>query len=113
MKKTFIILGLILLICGSCTNVANKHPTKEEWLEVYLTHKIKQQIDSWQQRVAVIVAISPKDQEIVVTLTSSNGQEEIAQSAKNAYIHDVEVFAKTILETYDWAKNYKLTIQYI
>jgi predicted metal-binding protein len=113
MKKIFIIAGLSLFICGSCTNVANEHPTKEEWLEVYLTHEIKQMVDSWQQRVAVIVAISPNDHEIVVSLTSSNGQEEITQSAKKEYIHDVEVIVKTVLKTYDWAKDYKQVVQYI
>lgn len=135
MKKTFIIGGLILFIFGLYTIVArfcpvegalaeqnvalnnkistNEHPTKEEWLEVYITHKIKQFTDLYAQRIAVQVAIVSKAKEIVITLTSANEQEEISQSAQNNYVHDVERTVKSILEEYDWVKNYKLTVQYI
>ena len=135
MKKTFIIGGLILFIFGLYTIVArfypvegslaeqnvalnnkistNEHPTKDEWLEVYITHKIKQFTDLYAQRIAVRVAIVSKTKEIVITFTSANGQEEISQSAQNNYVHDVERTVKSILEEYDWVKNYKLTVQYI
>ena len=134
MKKIFIIGGTILFIFGLYIIVAraysierplteknialnnkistNEHPTREEWLEVYTTHKIKQWTDLWKQRVAVRVAIIPKVQEIVITLTSANGQEEISQSAKNVYAHDIETIVKGLLENYDWVKNYKLIVQY-
>lgn len=114
MKKIFMVVALSLFIYG-CTNnpSVDEHPTKKEWLEVYITHKIKQFTDLYAQRIAVQVAIVSKAKEIVITLTSANGQEEISQSAKNNYVHDVERTVKSILKEYDWAKSYKLTVQYI
>jgi len=135
MKKTFIIGGLILFIFGLYTIVArfcpleaalaeqnvalnnkistNEHPTKEEWLEVYITHKIKQFTDLYAQRIAVRVAIVSKAKEIVITLTSANEQEEMSQTAKKIYADEVEKIVKSILKEYDWTKNHKLTVQYI
>ena len=135
MKKTFIIGGLILFIFGLYTIVArfcpvegalaeqnvalnnkistNEHPTKEEWLEVYITHKIKQFTDLYAQRIAVQVAIVSKAKEIVITLTSANEQEEMSQTAKKIYADEVEKIVKSTLKEYDWTKNYKLTVQYI
>ena len=126
MKKTFIIALLCTFVYGLCTNVAgplvkraanevstDRHPTKEEWLEVYLTHRIRQTTDVCQQRIAVIIRISTKEQEIVVGLTSANGQQEISQSAKNAYVRHVEAIVKPILEEYSWVRNYKLTVTYV
>ena len=135
MKKTFIIGGLILFIFGLYTIIAkfcpvegalveqnvalnnkistNEHPTKEEWLEVYITHKIKQFTDLYAQRIAVRVAIVSKAKEIVITLTSANEQEEMSQTAKKIYADEVEKIVKSILKEYDWTKNHKLTVQYI
>jgi hypothetical protein len=135
MKKTVIIGGLSLFMSGLCTNVAkvclvegplaeekvalnnksstNEHPTKEEWLEVFITHRIKAGTDVWRQRIAVWVAIVPEHQVIAITLTSANGQEEITQSAKNSYLSHVEYTVKVILKEYGWAQNYKLVVQYV
>ncbi|MHA2408190.1 MAG: hypothetical protein ACXACA_07455 [Candidatus Ranarchaeia archaeon] len=135
MKKTFIIGGLVLFIFGlyiivarlcpvegalAGQNVAlnnkisaNEHPTKEEWLEVYVTHKIKQFTDLYAQRIAVRVAIVSKAKETVITLTSANEQEEMSRAAKKIYVDEVEKIVKSILKEYDWTKNYKLTVQYI
>jgi hypothetical protein len=133
MKKTFMIGGLILFAFGLYTiftefcpvdralaeeNVAldnkssiNEHPTKEEWLEVYITHKTKQFSDLYAQRIAVLVMISPK--EIVITLTAANEQEEMSQVAKKIYTDEVKKIAKSILKEYVWAQNHKLTVQFI
>jgi len=135
MKKTFIIGGLILFIFGLYTIVArfcpvegalaeqnvalnnkistNEHPTKEEWLEVYITHKIKQCTDLYAQRIAVRVAIVSKAKVIVITLTSANEQKETSQTAEKIYADEVERIVKPILKEYDWTKNHKLTVQYI
>jgi len=135
MKKTFIIVWSILFILGLYKIVArfcpiegalaeqnvalnnkistNKHPTREEWLEVYTTHKIRQFSDLYAQRIAVIVAIFTKEQEIVITLTSANEQEEMSKVAKKIYCDEVEKIVKAVLEEYDWVKNYKLTVQFI
>ena len=91
----------------------NEHPTREEWLEVYMTHKIKQFTDLYAQRIAVPVVIVSEAKEIVITLTSANEQEEMSQTAKKIYVDEVEKIIKPILKKYDWVKNYKLTVQYI
>lgn len=93
--------------------VADEHPTKEEWLEVFITHKIKQLTDLYADRIAIRVAIIPKNQEIVITLTLANEQEEMSQSAKKIYCDEVEKIVKAVLVTYNWAQNYKLTVQFI
>ena len=120
MKKTLLLMLLSFILFSGCCKHTDEavesdieHPTKEEWLEVYITHRIKQWADPWQRRIAVTVWIVPQEQEIAITLTSANGQEEISTSAKNTYIHDVEEIVKAILENYNWAKIYKVTVQYI
>lgn len=134
MKKTFIISGIILFVLAICVfssmfclvktalasqNMASnkslfrdEHPTKEEWLEVYITHKIKQFSDYYAERIVVRVAISPKHQEIVITLTLANGQEEMSQPANKIYCDEVEKIVKAVLVTYNWAQNYKLAVQF-
>ncbi len=135
MKKTFIINGIILLVIATCVfssmlclakisfasqNMdldkivfADEHPTKDEWLEVYITHKIKQFTDLYADRIGVRVAIIPPKKEIVITLTLANEQEEMSQPAKRIYCDEVEKIVKSVLVTYNWAQNYKLTVQFI
>jgi len=135
MKKVIIIGGIILLIFGLYIIIprvcpikgllvkqnldlrndtsTNPHPTREEWLEVYITHRIKQWTDPWEQRTAVTVWIRPEEQTIAITMTSANGQEKLTQSQQNAYILDVEKIVKTVLEKYDWAQKYKLIVQFL
>lgn len=134
MKKTFIIgasilfmFGLYAIVVSFCPvegalaeqNVAlknristNGHPTREEWLEVYVTHKIRQFTDLYANRIAVRVAIIPKNEEIVITLTLANEQEDMSPPAKKIYCDEVEKIAKAVLAAYDWAQSYKLTVQY-
>ena len=101
-----ILIGLLGFFILNNKIVNNEHPTKEEWLEIAITHRIEDWTDPWQQRIAIGVTIFPEDKEIVVTLTSANGQEEISQSSKNGYVRDIENIVKTILEEYNWAKNH-------
>ena len=134
MKKTFIISGIILFVLSMCvlssvfclvksalasqnitsdkSLLAYEHPTKEEWLEVYITHKIKQFSDLYGDRIAMRVAIISKNQEIVITLTLANEQDEMSRSAKKIYCNEVEKIVKAVLVAYNWAKNYKLSIQF-
>ena len=134
MKKTFIISGIILFVLAMCVffsmfcldksalarqNMtldkrlfADEHPTKEEWLEVYITHKIKQFTDLYADRMAIRVAIILKNQEIVITLTLANEQEEMSQSAEKIYCDEVEKIVKAVLVAYNWVQNYKLTVQF-
>ena len=76
---------------------ADEHPTKEEWIEVYITHKIKQFTDLYADRIGVRVAIIPKKQEIVITLILANEQEEMSQPAKKIYCDEVEKIVKSVL----------------
>lgn len=135
MKNVCMVVGLAVLVYVFCTSSAkvrpiaetlaernmvlsntastDMHPTKEEWLEVWITHEIKDVTDLWRQRIAVLVLISQEEQVIVVGLSSATGQEEISQSAKKEYVQRAESIVKGILEEYDWAKDYQLTVHYI
>ena len=134
MNKKFIISGIILFVIAMCvfssrfflvksdsesqnmasdkSLFADDHPTKEEWLEVYITHKIKQFSDLYAERIGERVAIIPKKQEIIITLFLANEQEEMSQPAKKIYCYEVEKIAKSVLVTYIWSQNYKLTVQF-
>jgi len=134
MNKKIIISGIILFVIAMCVffsmfflvksasasqNIASdkslfadEHPTKEEWLEVYITHKIKQFTDLYADRIGVRVAIIPKKQEIIITLILANEQEEMSQPAKKIYCNEVEKIVKSVLVTYIWTQNYKLTVQF-
>ncbi len=135
MRKTFIIIGIILSVIALCiypstfcfvksilagqnitsdkSLAVDEHPTKEEWLEVYITYKIKQFTDLYAARIAIRVAIVPENQEIVITLTLANEQEEMSQTAKKIYCSQVEQVIKAVLVEYNWARNYKLTVQFV
>ncbi len=99
----------------------SQHPTQDEWLSVYTSHNIRKMTDPWRQRVAVNVAIISQDadgkplvpKEMIITMTSANGQELITGIGKDQYTQTAESMAKSILEDYGVAKEYKLTVQFI
>lgn len=103
---------------ASTVSTKDLHPTKEEWLEVYLTHKIKQVTDVWKSRLGVMVFIAHKYDgkvvdEIVVTLSVANGEQPYLKEQAERVIDQVKGIVKTIVENYEWAKHYKITVQYI
>lgn len=89
-----------------------KHPTKEEWLNVYLVHAIRHMTDSWRQRIGIMVAIANEEKQIVVTIGSANGQEEISLDAQKRYEESVMLRVKGVLEDYEWTKGYKVIVQF-
>lgn len=99
----------------------SQHPTQDEWLKVYTSHNIHKMTDLWRQRVAVNVDILSQDadgkplvpKEMIITMTSANGQELITGIGKDQYTQTAESMAKSILEDYGVAKEYKLTVQFI
>ena len=99
----------------------SQHPTQDEWLKVYTSHNIHKMTDLWRQRVAVNVDILSQDadgkplvpKEMIITMTSANGQEPITGIGKYQYTQTAESMAKSILDDYGVAKEYKLTVQFI
>jgi len=132
MKKTFIAIALfVLAICifpsaffsnrnslansnsiSDKTLLEHEHPTKEEWLEVYMTHEIRELLDLWQQRVAACTFISSKEQVIAITLASANGQKPLSQPTRAKYEHHVRAIATGVLKEYAWARGYELIVQF-
>ena len=99
----------------------SQHPTQDEWLKVYTSHNIHKMTDLWRQRVAVNVDILSQDadgkplvpKEMIITMTSANGQEPTTGIGKDQYTQTAESMAKSILDDYGVAKEYKLTVQFI
>jgi len=120
MKKIIILpilLVFILLLGAGCISNSIKttitHPTQEEWLEVYITHGITEVTDLWEQRIAIRTGIFKQDKEIVITLSSANGQSPLGASQKTSYEKSVKSIVQEIIKNYDWVKNYKIIVQFI
>ena len=106
MNKVFIVVALSLFLYGCTKNPsADEHPTKEEWLDVYLTHKIKQNLDVWEERIAVQVEIISELKVVNICLVCAVGQDEISQTTKNMCANDVENIVKLILEKYEQIRS--------
>ena len=100
----------------------SRHPTQDEWLEVYVSHIIHKKTDVWQQRLAISAVIFSQNadgkplvpKEMIITITSPNGQQPVTDNkTRGAYIESAKGIAESILENYGVAKEYKLTVQFI
>lgn len=135
MKNSFYILAIILVaivgilgfvylndkIVTSQRSIQDlgRHPTQDERLEVYTSHRIHELIDLWQVRVVADVVIFSQDadgrpispKEIVITIVSANNEDTLSRSAKDLYIRSAESVAKSILMNYGVASEYKLIVQ--
>lgn len=97
-----------------------QHPTQDEWLEIYTSNNIREVTDLWKQRTLVNVYVNSEDEngrsllnkEMIIKITSANGQTPLTEAAKSQYAQTAENIAKSILESYNLT-NYKLTVQYI
>lgn len=99
----------------------SQYPAQDEWLQVYISYRIHEMTDLWQRRVVVNVVIRSQDadgkplvpKEMIIIMTSANGQEPVTQIAKDAYTQTAESTAKSILEDYGIAREHRLTVQFI
>ncbi len=99
-------------------NIAT-HPTHDEWLEIYTSHRIHELTDLWKVRVAANVVIFSRDadgkpifpREMVITIVAANGEDALSTSAKDGYKRWAETTAKSILTDYGVTAEYKLTVQ--
>src|SRR3989338_10987665 len=73
---TFMAVSAITLSCYGPAHADSQYPSREEWLEVYLTSKIRENTDAWEQRTAIRTVIDSSRRQIIITLTSANGQSE-------------------------------------
>lgn len=115
MKKTIVaIVLLVSFTLTACSSIiSSTHPTQEEWLEVYLTHKIEQAADLWRVRTAIKVAINSESKEILISMVPATGEEELEAADKDSYTGISKAVIDSVLNDYAWAKDYGLTVQYL
>src|SRR3989338_6561017 len=89
----------------------SQHPTQNEWLEVYITHKIHEAIDNSPRKVVIDTNI--EENKIFVLLRSSTGQTNIPESGRLAYIEDVKNVVKNVLDKNSFSNNYTFSVDYI
>ena len=89
----------------------SQHPTQNEWLEVYITHKIHEAIDNSPRKV--VIDINVEEGTILVLLRSSTGQTAIPDSGRVAYIEDIKKVVSDVLEKQGLTKNYTISVDYI
>ena len=119
-KNGFALLVVLVVLSFWYLGRAARHPTQEEWLEVYTAHHIHQLIDLWEQRISVRVVVASKSngkpltpREIVVTLTEANGQEPLSQAEKDEYVRRVRELAESLLKDYRVVRAFKVTVQFV
>lgn len=118
-NNNFIILAIVLLaIVGIFGFIylnnkieVSQHPTQNEWLEVYITHKVHEAIDNSPRKV--VIDTNVEENKIFVLLRSSTGQTNIPESGRLAYIEDVKNVIATVLEKQGLIKNYTFSVDYI
>ncbi|MBD3256648.1 MAG: hypothetical protein GF383_16260 [Candidatus Lokiarchaeota archaeon] len=105
---------LFLIVCQkSESNLKKSHcPTRQEWLELSLFKLIKTETDAWERRIGFRIKVD-EENGITVTLTSSNGQPIINETAKQLYIDMVRQSIKHFIKKYDWSKDLTVFVQYI
>jgi hypothetical protein len=111
-------IAIILLLLAACSPAATnemllKHPTQAEWLEVYISHNIKETTDLWGRRVGILTSIVEKDKTIIITMSLANNEEPITTDAENSYKETAEIIVRSILEEYGIQDEYSLTINFI
>lgn len=118
-SKKFIITLFVLVIIITISGFiflnnkirVGQHPTQDEWLEVYITHKIHEAIDNTPRKVVVNTNVG--ENKIFVLLRSSTGQTAIPESGRVVYIEDVKSVIKNVLEENGLIKNYTFSVDYI
>ncbi|MBI5699432.1 hypothetical protein HZC35_03870 [Candidatus Saganbacteria bacterium] len=113
MKKTLFHLVIAVLLFSSLTGLAQAavtHPTREEWLEVWLTHKIQKMVDPMEPRVTFLVNVLSSTKEIIITYMPAQGGRFTDPESVGGIIR---IPAEKTLKDYPWARNYQLTIKYI
>ena len=89
----------------------SQHPTQNEWLEVYITHKVHEAIDNSPRKV--VIDTNVEENKIFVLLRSSTGQTHIPESGRLAYIEDVKNVVKNVLDKNGLANSYTFSVDYI
>lgn len=90
-------------------------PTRQEWLELSVFKLIKDRTDTWKQRIGSTIWALEEDKEVTiyVTMTSANGQEPLRTEAKDEYVERIAQDIQNFLDRYQWAKDYKVFVQFI
>ena len=88
------------------------NPSRKEWLELSLFKLIKDKTDLWEQRIGFIVWIIENDGEIMLTLSSANGQEPLSDTARDEYVKQIKSAVELFIQQFEWAKNLKVIVQF-
>ncbi len=90
-------------------------PTRKEWLELSIFKSIKVSTDAWRLRIKSSISAREEDGEVTIniTMTASNGQDEPRPEVKQDYIDFIEQVVEGFLERYQWAKDFKVFVQFI
>lgn len=117
MRLSSLFFAFAMLIAGTSALGADLSapytPTRAEWLQSKLYSRITQITDAWQRRVGVSVVAFQKEQQVVIIITSANGQTEASQQEKASYVSLIESLSKSVIGGYDWAKDIKVVVQFI
>jgi len=107
------VVSAIVLSCYGPAHADTPHPSREEWLEVYLTSKIRENTDAWEQRTAIRTVVDSNTRQIIITLTSANGQGEYSEGTRQTHLAMVKKMALGIVNKYDWAADYSVQVQFV
>ena len=113
--KIFAVVSLVLVLSFSAIAEGlneSYSPTRKEWLEISIFKVIKDRTDPWKQRIGFMVLVVEKQNTVFVTLTQSNGQEEINEESKKVYIETIKSDIEQVLKRYEWSKNLKIFVQF-
>ncbi len=108
---------LVFLLCLGQAHSAELEvtytPTRAEWLKHSISQEIHQLSDAWSKRVAVLVLVIPKQNEVIVSVTFANGEGAPTHAAKARYVESVKGIAQSVLDRYSWSKDVKLSVQFV
>lgn len=88
-------------------------PTRKEWLEIQIHNRVKHLTDIWKSRIAFAYAVYPEDNQIIVTITSPNGQPKLRDETQIEYMKAVKQTLKNLVKRYRWANELTIKVQFI
>lgn len=107
-----LLMGITLVLLSACRTQEPQHPTLDEYLALYIDTQITDLTDIWQYRIGVDVVISA-DNNILVTMTASNGESPMSEDAMKEYETSARNIIEGILLEYRLTGRYKVEVQFI
>lgn len=110
-------LGALLTLLLSVTAFAeglneSYTPSRKEWLEITIFKAIKDKTDPWKQRIGFMVWVGEKENTVFVTVTQSNGQDEMTEKSEKNYVDTIKKEIEQVIQRYEWSKGLKILVQF-